>query len=434
MGETQEWSINEQLNNGIRFLDIRLSNSSTPDDFEVRHGIIQLGSFNEKVMKSVNTFLEKNPTEVVFMSIKDEGPLETNRLERDYINAPDSKFYQSPVNGSTELEKVRGKIVLFNRYNYNTAVGMVWGSLNIQDDYNLDTECKEIPILFWSKRTCGPHVGLDYPKKAASVLAHFNQAANAYNNAEFWVNFTSAHYNGIYIGNNAEAVNARTLDYIQTSRKPIGSIIVMDYPDRTPGLIKSIISHSLRNHGTGRHLEMTPWGNTGVSDSDGFWGTWGKAAMCADGHYVTGYSMKYEANQGGGDDTAVNGFAMFCSDGSMIKTKEGKWGGWTPDNTFCRNNDPMTGFRMWVEKPKGNGDDTAVDHMQIACGMGVPEPPYMVSTRYDLDLVTWAGGNTVDQFCSYGLKVVGFITRVEDDQGGNDDTALNGLRVFCAKN
>ncbi|NRA23141.1 MAG: hypothetical protein HRU08_01415 [Oleispira sp.] len=252
VGETQDWSIAEQLNNGIRFFDIRLANNNSSDDFEVRHGPLTLGSFNNLVMKSVNDFLDLHQNEVIFMSISDEDTLDKQRLESDYIYASGSKFYQGAVNGSTALNTVRGKIVLFNRYNNNTAVGIGWGSLNIQDDYNLDSECKEIPTTPWTtQRVCGPFIGLDYPKKAASVLAHFNQAANAYNNAEFWVNFTSANYYGVYIGNNADWVNPKARDYIKQSLAPVGSIIVMDYPNRTSAMIDSIIENTLNAHASG---------------------------------------------------------------------------------------------------------------------------------------------------------------------------------------
>ena len=73
IGQTQDWSIKEQLENGIRFLDVRLAVNQSPDDFEIVHGFLKLGSFKKHIMYPVLEFLKKNPSEMIFMGIRDYG-------------------------------------------------------------------------------------------------------------------------------------------------------------------------------------------------------------------------------------------------------------------------------------------------------------------------------------------------------------------------
>ena len=44
----------------------------------------------------------------------------------------------------------------------------------------------------------------------------------------------------------------------------------------------------------------------------GGWGTWNDGVDCPDGYYVCGMKTRFEGNQGGGDDTALNGIQMKC--------------------------------------------------------------------------------------------------------------------------
>jgi len=248
IGECHDWSINQQLQNRIRFLDIRISNNYKNDDFEIRHGRLMLGSFKNLVMNPVKNFLANNPTETILMSIKKEGTLNVGRLERDFIRNSAYKFFlKDTVTPSTPLNEVRGHIVLFTRYD-GGSIGKSWkdNDIKIQDDYNLDVECKRIKVFgIHIKTTCGPWIGLDYPKKARKVVQHLEKAAvNFYQNL-FWVNFASANYKGAYIGNTAKVSNRAVKNYLQSHRNtPVGSIIPMDYPNRVSGVIDTIIQNN----------------------------------------------------------------------------------------------------------------------------------------------------------------------------------------------
>ncbi len=260
VAQTQNWNIMEQLQNGIRFLDIRLSDDGNPRPvcyFQVRHGPATFGCFKDRVMYDINNFLTSYPNETIFMSIKHEQhPILKNttfnsgRFEKEYVYSSDSKFHQKPIDASTQLKDVRGKIVLFNR-DENRTIGINWNEkMAIQDDYKLSYECTEIPLgPFGSQRTCGPHVGYDYPKKYRAVKGLLVSAVDKNKSPprQLWVNFTSAvgtEADPFSIKGNADWVNREVKTFIGQANQSVRSIIIMDYPDRTPGLIKSIVEHN----------------------------------------------------------------------------------------------------------------------------------------------------------------------------------------------
>jgi hypothetical protein len=162
-------------------------------------------------------------------------------------------FYKKSVSKDTTVGDVRGKIVIFDRYG-SSRYGISWDSslLKIQDQYDLEmeTKCKEVPVGWWgwTQRVCVP-VGLDYPKKAGIVKNFLGQAQNeSLTPHRFWINFASANYNGLYVAENADFVNPNVKSFFENQPKPIGSIVVMDYPNRTSGVIRSIIQNSVTHY------------------------------------------------------------------------------------------------------------------------------------------------------------------------------------------
>lgn len=244
IGETQDWNISQQLENGIRFLDVRISNAhfSNYYPFEIRHGFTFLGNFQTLVLNPVNDFLASHPGEVVIMSVKDEGDLDKVRFMNEVVNRTVNNErvsrFVSEASSRTTLGEVRGKIVLVNRM--GVAGGIAWNdsSLKIQDYYDLDQNC-EIEIN-WEELSQGLECSLDYPKKARHVLDHI-AAARADLDYHFWINFASANYEGFWIGNNAEVANRALKDRFNELTQQaasgsqilaFGSIIPMDYPNR----------------------------------------------------------------------------------------------------------------------------------------------------------------------------------------------------------
>ncbi|KAK2872220.1 hypothetical protein Q8A67_022117 [Cirrhinus molitorella] len=111
----------------------------------------------------------------------------------------------------------------------------------------------------------------------------------------------------------------------------------------------------------------------------GSWGSWGQREMCPSGTYAAGFSLKVEDSVGDGDDTALNGIRLHCvntpkgssnayHDYSSIQSDVGSWGRWT-DIKWCPSGF-LTAFQLRVERPQGNGDDTAANNIMFKCTQG----------------------------------------------------------------
>lgn len=68
---TQSWTLSEQLNNGIRFLDVRVSYAK--DKLQTCHGDIVYTYSFENCLDECTEFLKRNPSEIIIMLIANEG-------------------------------------------------------------------------------------------------------------------------------------------------------------------------------------------------------------------------------------------------------------------------------------------------------------------------------------------------------------------------
>jgi hypothetical protein len=168
---------------------------------------------------------------------------------------------------------------------------------------------------------------------------------------------------------------------------------------------------------------------------NGNWGTWGCADFCPPGSYVYGIDLKSEVPQGSGDDTAVNAISGWCFNRTTgqhtewVTSTQGPWGSWLglgDPPIMCSNAAlPIAGVRLKVEAPQGGSvDDTSANSLKFAC---LNSPSTETEVRTNGRWGSW--GSQV--LCDGGTAVCGLQTRVEAKQGSGDDTALNGLKVFC---
>jgi len=124
----QNLTIHQQLNAGVRFLDIRCRHLN--DAFVIHHGqVYQKLNFTD-VLNAVSGFLGANPNETVLMSVKEEYDAEGNTRTfaetfTTYVNNNPSLWYLGA--SVPKLGDVRGKIVLLRRFNespYPTGRGI----------------------------------------------------------------------------------------------------------------------------------------------------------------------------------------------------------------------------------------------------------------------------------------------------------------------
>nr|XP_008175664.1 vitelline membrane outer layer protein 1 homolog [Chrysemys picta bellii] len=165
------------------------------------------------------------------------------------------------------------------------------------------------------------------------------------------------------------------------------------------------------------------WGHTKIHVSNGgIWGTWGAEQSCPGNSFAIGFSLKVELPQLAGDDTALNGIRLLCSDGSTIQSNVGPWGSWGPVKK-CPSGQRLTQFRLRVEPCRGLKDDTAANNIEFVCTGGA-------ELRGD----GLRRGNWGPQSCSCGPRGICTIaTKVEAPQGKGDDTALNDVYFRCCR-
>ncbi|MDU8501103.1 metallophosphoesterase [Pseudomonas syringae] len=155
-------------------------------------------------------------------------------------------------------------------------------------------------------------------------------------------------------------------------------------------------------------------------DNSGHWGGWGATEFCYPSTYITGFKVRAQ-KWVNGDNTAVNAINMNCSTGKTLKSKEGPWGDWY-ETVNCPSYKPVVGFQLKMDPNQGNGDDAAVVSAKLVCEGG-----QYIAAPYDTGYGSWRKTFV----CPAGMVAIGFETRVEDNQGNGDDSALNGMRMRC---
>ncbi|BCU75648.1 phosphatidylinositol-specific phospholipase C [Luteolibacter sp. LG18] len=218
----QDLSIADQLNAGVRFLDIRCRHLR--DAFVIHHGAIYQNLNFEGVLESVQGFLKDHPSECVILSIKEEfTPSGNSRTFEQTFDAyvaknPAPWFLQAtlPTVGQT-----RGKMILLRRFSATTqpkgiaATGWTdnatfnTGLLRIQDRYQCpDADAK------W------PHV--------ESLL----RESTSGNPDTLYLNFSSATGSRLGLPNIpavSDGVNRKLTDYFKAHPRGHRGVIVMDF-------------------------------------------------------------------------------------------------------------------------------------------------------------------------------------------------------------
>ncbi|MCX4244783.1 M57 family metalloprotease [Paraliomyxa miuraensis] len=131
----------------------------------------------------------------------------------------------------------------------------------------------------------------------------------------------------------------------------------------------------------------------------------------------------------GNDDTALNSVQLLCKDPatgktSLISSHDGLWGSWYATSSCPGSNNYLKSARMRIESSQGGGneDDTAANDVQFGCSQG--------ETIHAPGGQGWGSWNSWKQ-CPSGTAVCGLRSRVESYQGDGDDTAMNGLDLKC---
>ena len=152
VSKCQDKTIPQQLDAGVRFLDIRIEGSGEGDKYDafLTHGdatIVYQGSghstsgkyYLDYLFENVMDWLNNHPSETVLICMKrDKGSADVTTPIYNYIHGQRSDgyyYYGSGYNyrdhwylggGDPTLDEVRGKMVLFNRYNSGATDGGIY--------------------------------------------------------------------------------------------------------------------------------------------------------------------------------------------------------------------------------------------------------------------------------------------------------------------
>jgi 1-phosphatidylinositol phosphodiesterase len=281
-GKTQNLDLADQLDAGIRFVDIRLAHYR--DNLFVHHDVVHMGKCYADVLNTCTDFLRQHPSETIFLSVKNEGRLDStlgrlapsqifgkSRGDRknwvirsksfehafqartwQYVD-DESLFYNLAVPGppggratanpaltsETTFEEIRGKIVLLRRFEGGQQVGSdftYWpenrrfrttkGLIYAVEDHYLDP---------------GEDAKYNY------VVTHMEEARERAPK-DLYITFTSAV--SLRGRGYAKLINPRLSDYLAGSPPGRVGIIAMDYFEEPKELVSSVIKMNSAIGGT----------------------------------------------------------------------------------------------------------------------------------------------------------------------------------------
>ena len=254
LSQTQTWSIKKQLDQGIRFLDIRGRHKS--DRLAIHHGAIyQKISFGD-VVNQCKKWLNANPNECIVMSLKKEHTSSGNtrsyaKTVQWYLDREDPSLWYTKKNVIPTLKSVRGKIIIINRFDSKSDIGYSWGSIKKQDEYKVPTTTaihKGVLNIFDEDKWTVPDIDWKWKK-----FENFIKKPKAdKSGGKYYVNFASGYAYGteiIDIKGVAKGMNPKVEDHFRCqSPKQVnyGCMVPMDFP--TQGAIDMIIYQSLMRY------------------------------------------------------------------------------------------------------------------------------------------------------------------------------------------
>ena len=261
--QTQTRDIREQLNSGIRFLDIRLAETTyfglaiVTDGLIVVHGDFSAGLWFSEVITACKQFLQENPSETILMSVKrDSGDGSIYDRFLDYYNNDPKLWYvgisdpytwPTPSTAIPSIAAVRGKIVLMTRNGMSGTYGI---PLDIGNNAQSNQSAISGTEWLFNEDYYAPNT--DGGKKEI-ILWHVQNAQNDSSVNNMWITFTSANkplslkgpdYYALEGGNNITGkwlnINGWMMGALSPENGPMG-IIPMDFPTSDDQLIPFLL-------------------------------------------------------------------------------------------------------------------------------------------------------------------------------------------------
>ncbi|WP_030057198.1 MULTISPECIES: phosphatidylinositol-specific phospholipase C domain-containing protein [Streptomyces] len=232
---TQNWGVPQQLQEGVRFLDIRCNGlQGAPDELGIYHSDNYQHIRLQDVLDQCRSFLQAHPGETIVMRLRNEraggqalGDEEFMRRVNHYLDALGFRslfhFYGWPTLGTA-----RGKVVLLA--DFTNPWGLIdWSSG--QNDY-FDTQD------VWQISGSDP-----LGRKGQYIVAQFDKAFLTPNSPKMFVNFLS--YAGGYWPklSSQNLMDHAVYPYLnaRTQQRARFGIVPMDFPDFHVNVLQMLI-------------------------------------------------------------------------------------------------------------------------------------------------------------------------------------------------
>ena len=217
-GKCQEMNIQNQLNIGVRFLDIRLQ--LVKDELQVVHSFVKQDLDFVSVLEDINEFITSYNSEFLIVSIKKDNDSVKSTVDFSDKVLEELGKYQNIVLDTlpSTVKEARGKIYILNRFtsenigimassNWKDSTSFELGNLYVQDNYSID----------------------DINIKLEDIKKTFELSVN--DQSHLYLNYTSCYLNGVfpptYAGTPARKINKWLNDYLDENA--IEGIVIMDF-------------------------------------------------------------------------------------------------------------------------------------------------------------------------------------------------------------
>ncbi|RLJ34410.1 1-phosphatidylinositol phosphodiesterase [Chryseobacterium sp. 7] len=224
--KTQDLSIAEQLNAGVRFLDIRCRHIDNA--FAIHHGAIYQNLNFDDVLNACYAFLNSHPSETIIMSVKEE--YDASNTTRSFEQTFDSYVQKNPSKWDLganipTLGAVRGKIKLLRRFSSGTTKGINASPWADNTTFDINNSGVQLKVQDYYKVT-------NNDDKWNGISSLLNEAKND-TNGKLFVNFTSGYKPGIFgipsIPTVSNAINPKLKTFFQTNTKGSFGVMPIDF-------------------------------------------------------------------------------------------------------------------------------------------------------------------------------------------------------------
>ncbi|MER5865457.1 phosphatidylinositol-specific phospholipase C [Kitasatospora sp. NPDC002040] len=224
---TQNWGVPEQLERGIRFLDIRCNGlAGAPDAFGIYHSGWYQGTTFDQVLNQCRSFLAAHPGEVLLMRVKKENGTNNDvgadfaRIFNGYLDTKGYRplFWTAPR--VPALGEARGRIVLLADFANDWPV-LHWpgGDNGFLSNDVIDLQDRYTAISSGTKWS-------------SYVQRQFDKAFNDQGSAKLYLNFASIG-NGEWPKYSSQTVMQKVWEYLEARKQQRANlgVVPMDFPD-----------------------------------------------------------------------------------------------------------------------------------------------------------------------------------------------------------